>query len=56
MNSNRLLKCISYINLEVRESNNNAVSLYEKHGFENCGIRKNFYENPTEDAVIMWKN
>ncbi|MBQ8039775.1 MAG: ribosomal protein S18-alanine N-acetyltransferase [Lachnospiraceae bacterium] len=42
--------------LEVRVSNTPAVKLYEKLGFENCGVRKNFYENPTEDAIIMWKN
>lgn len=48
-------KCISYINLEVRESNNNAVSLYEKHGFETVGLRKNYYKNPTENAILMTK-
>ena len=47
---------VTAFTLEVRKSNVAAISLYEKHGFENCGIRKNFYENPTEDAVIMWKN
>ena len=41
--------------LEVRISNTKAIGLYEKLGFENKGIRKNFYENPTEDALIMWK-
>ena len=41
--------------LEVRASNMPAIKLYEKLGFENKGIRKNFYENPTEDAYIMWK-
>lgn len=41
--------------LEVRQSNQAAISLYERLGFENCGIRKNFYEKPTEHAVIMWK-
>ena len=40
--------------LEVRVSNKNAISLYEKCGFENAGIRKNFYDNPKEDAMIMW--
>lgn len=40
--------------LEVRVSNKNAISLYEKYGFENAGIRKNFYDNPKEDAMIMW--
>ena len=41
--------------LEVRVSNAPAIRLYEKLGFENKGIRKNFYENPVEDAMIMWK-
>ena len=41
--------------LEVRKSNAAAIALYEKLGFVNCGIRKNFYEKPTEDAIIMWK-
>ncbi len=41
--------------LEVRKSNDPARKLYEKLGFEEAGIRKNFYEKPIEDAVIMWK-
>lgn len=41
--------------LEVRKSNLGAIALYEKLGFVSEGIRKNFYEKPTEDAVIMWK-
>ena len=41
--------------LEVRISNTKAIGLYEKLGFENKGIRKNFYKNPVEDAMIMWK-
>lgn len=41
--------------LEVRKSNMAAIGLYEKLGFVNEGIRRNFYEEPTEDAVIMWK-
>ena len=41
--------------LEVRESNLTAISLYESLGFTLEGKRKNFYENPREDAVIMWK-
>lgn len=44
------------INLEVRESNFAAIKLYEKFGFENIGIRKNFYEKPIENAIIMQKH
>ena len=32
-----------------------SISLYGKLGFEKIGIRKNFYENPREDALIMTK-
>lgn len=41
--------------LEVREGNGSARRLYEKLGFEEAGIRPNFYEKPKENAVIMWK-
>ena len=41
--------------LEVRKSNYTAIGLYEKLGFVTEGVRKNFYEDPTEDALIMWK-
>ena len=41
--------------LEVRKSNYAAIKLYEKLGFATEGVRKNFYEEPTEDALIMWK-
>lgn len=39
--------------LEVRETNVAAISLYEKHGFKSVGRRRNYYREPTEDAVIM---
>lgn len=42
--------------LEVRVSNAPAIHLYESLGFKSLGIRKNFYEKPTEDAVIMWRH
>ena len=46
---------LSFISLEVRESNITAISLYEKFGFKNEGMRKNFYSNPKENALIMTK-
>lgn len=42
-----------FVTLEVRKSNLNAVSLYEKCGFQKVGERKDFYEKPREDAVLM---
>lgn len=44
-----------FITLEVRQSNKNAISLYEASGFEKVGVRKNFYSHPTEDAVLYTK-
>lgn len=44
-----------FISLEVRKSNEPAVSLYRSLGFEEMGMRKNYYRNPTEDALIMTK-
>lgn len=44
---------IRSITLEVRESNTPAIFLYEKMHYKNIGIRKNFYEKPTENAIIM---
>lgn len=43
------------INLEVRESNASAIALYKKCGFEQVGSRKNFYSDPTENALLMTK-
>ena len=42
--------------LEVRQSNEAAIKLYESQGFVKEGIRKNFYEMPVENAVIMWRH
>lgn len=41
--------------LEVRAGNEPAICLYEKHGFRQIGIRKGYYENNGEDAIIMWR-
>lgn len=40
--------------LEVRVSNNPAQSLYRKFGFQEGGIRKNYYSDNQEDALVMW--
>ena len=48
-------KGLSFVSLEVRPSNTEAVSLYEKTGFKEEGRRKNFYRLPLEDALIMTK-
>ena len=41
--------------IKVRETNVPAIKLYEKNGFKEAGIRKDYYEKPKENAVIMWK-
>lgn len=41
------------ISLEVRVSNESAIKLYEKFGFKNVGIRKNYYQDNFEDAYLM---
>ena len=45
-------KCLT---LEVRDSNAPARALYEKLGFQQVGLRKNYYRNPKEDAYILRK-
>ena len=41
------------LTLEVRSSNAPAKALYEKLGFQQIGLRKNYYRNPREDALIL---
>ncbi len=48
-----LSRKIAVINLEVRQGNEAAIALYAKHGFLPVGRRKDFYQCPTEDAVLM---
>jgi len=42
--------------LEVRVSNATAIALYERLGFEGRGIRRGYYTDNREDALIMWKD
>ncbi|MHB9946726.1 ribosomal-protein-alanine N-acetyltransferase [Clostridium botulinum] len=43
------------ITLEVRESNTAAKNLYYKYGFKDSGIRKGYYADNNENALLMWK-
>ena len=45
---------IQEFTLEVRVSNAAAIRVYEKMGFVSEGVRPRFYEQPVEDALIMW--
>ena len=45
---------IKYITLEVRVTNERAIHLYEKFGFKSLGVRKKYYQDNNEDALIMW--
>jgi ribosomal-protein-alanine N-acetyltransferase len=42
--------------LEVRVSNVGAIALYERLGFESRGVRRGYYTDNREDALIMWRN
>ena len=44
---------LSFLTLEVRASNYDAIALYGSRGFRSMGRRKNYYEHPREDAIIM---
>ena len=41
--------------LEVRTSNDAAIALYERFGFESAGVRPGYYHDNKEDALIMWR-
>ena len=60
--ASRLLKELAFICadngvnkllLDVRESNESAKAFYKKKGFVLDGVRKNYYTNPTENAILM---
>ena len=46
---------LAFLTLEVRASNYDAIALYGSRGFRSVGRRKNYYEHPKEDAIIMTK-
>jgi len=43
------------ITLEVRQSNHGAIQLYGQFGFRSAGIRRRYYQDNGEDALIMWR-
>ena len=49
-----LLRRASHATLEVREHNCPAQQLYRKYGFRNAAVRKNYYTDTGEDAIVMW--
>jgi len=49
-----ILRGASHVTLEVRESNRAAQRLYCKYGFRNAAIRKSYYTDNGENAIVMW--
>ena len=47
---------IKYITLEVRAGNEPAINLYKKFGMKSLGVRKGYYQDNGEDALIMWSD
>ncbi|MBK5246105.1 MAG: ribosomal protein S18-alanine N-acetyltransferase [Peptostreptococcaceae bacterium] len=54
MKESRKQAGIKTFTLEARKSNTVAIELYKKFGFAEVGIRKGYYQENKEDAVIMW--
>jgi len=50
-----ILLSVNKLTLEVRPSNVQAIALYRKVGFVEKGVRKKYYSDTQEDAIIMWK-
>lgn len=49
-----ILRCASRATLEVREHNYVAQNLYRKYGFREAALRKNYYTDNQENAIVMW--
>jgi [ribosomal protein S18]-alanine N-acetyltransferase len=45
----------SQLTLEVRPSNEGAIKLYDRFGFRSAGVRRRYYQDNGEDALIMWR-
>jgi ribosomal-protein-alanine N-acetyltransferase len=43
------------LTLEVRRSNAGAITLYERFGFRSAGVRRRYYQDNGEDAIVMWR-
>ena len=43
------------LTLEVRRSNAGAIELYERFGFRSAGVRRRYYQDNGEDAIVMWR-
>ena len=48
-------RTLAFLTLEVRAANTPAIALYEKHGFRRVGLRRGYYSDPKEDALLMTK-
>ncbi len=44
------------LTLEVRPTNHSAIRLYERLGFKAAGVRRRYYQDNGEDALVMWRN
>jgi len=49
-----IARCAVAITLEVRMSNDAAQDMYRRFGFKPEGVRKNYYQEVNEDAMVMW--
>ena len=43
------------LTLDVRRSNSGAITLYESFGFRSAGVRRRYYQDNGEDAIVMWR-